>query len=920
MSLRGGSLIAVTSRVRRRSLSFVAAMALASVTACAGDRSTAHARYRDASLATETRVRDLLRRMTLDEKFWQLYMAPGDPAESRDSLIHGVYGLQLRALRTDGDRDTLGDPTALARRYADRANRVQHFFVDSTRLGIPAILFEEAAHGLVQYGAMAYPAAIALAASWDTVLVRRVATAIAREARTRGVRQVLSPVLNLARDPRWGRVEETFGEDALLASAMGVAYIQPFERAGVVTTPKHFIANYGDGGRDSYPIEASLRQLEEVWYPPFRAAVEIGGARSVMAAYNSVDGSPAAQNHELLTETLRDAWGFRGVTISDAAGVGGANVLHFTAPDYATATKLALDAGLDVIFQSSVDQARLFRKSFADGMIAPRTIDSAVARVLRLKFALGLFERPYVNSDSAASASGDSANRRLARDAARASIVLLRNERLAPRLATAPMRDSGRRALPLDRSDARVAVIGADALDARLGGYTAPGARAVSIADALRERIEPRLVVSIARGPGRVTRSVVPVDSSALRHDSSGVTVGGLRGEYFDNITFGHAPVLTRTDRILDFSWTLGGPARALPRDWYSARWTGMLRAPASSRVRLGIQGNDGYRLWLDGRLLIDNWHKHSNGMMVVPVQLERGTTHALRVDYFETTGNGHVRLVWDQSVVDDSRARIAEAVAAARTSHTAIVVAGIEEGEFRDRSSLKLPGHQEELILAVAATGTPTVVVLVGAGAITMSPWLDRVAAVVSVWYPGQEGGRAIADMLLGDANPAGRLPMTFPMSEGQLPLVYDHKPTGRGDDYADGTGQPLFPFGHGLSYSSFEYASLAIEPSSIAVHGRATVRCRVTNTGVRAGDEVVQLYLRRTRSSVAQPIYKLTGFQRISLRPGESRDVTFTLGPTELSILDVDRRRVVEPGDVRILIGASSRDLRLRGTLTLR
>lgn len=856
--------------------------------------------YRDAHVSADDRARDLLARMTPEEKFWQLYMSPGDPRDDGVLLAHGAYGLQL--MPDAADTAASLQPRERARRLADRVNRVQHFFRDSTRLGIPALLFEEGAHGLVQPGATVFPAAIALAATFDTALVARVAGVIANESRARGVRQLLSPVLNLARDPRWGRVEETFGEDPRLAADLAVAMTARLEAAGIVTTPKHFIANYGDGGRDSWPVGLSRRELERTYFVPFRAAIARGGARSVMAAYNAVDGVPAAQNASLLTGVLRHDWGFGGVTISDAAGVGGANVLHFTAPDYATATRQAITAGLDVIFQSHVAQARLFSPPFLDGSLAAARIDSAVLRVLRLKFALGLFDAPDADAGAIERTLRDAASPRLAREVARASIVLLRNERGV---------------LPMPESATRIAVIGEDARIARLGGYTAAGARGLSVLDALRERLGARAVVSFAPGTGRITHSTVTVDSSFLEHDSAGVTRTGLRAEYFGNITLDGAPLVVRTDAHVDFSWTLGGPARGLSRDWYSARWTGALRAPSTGTIELGIEGSDGYRLWLDGRLVLDAWTKRSSGRRLVRVSMVKGRRMPIRLEYHETTGNAHVRLVWNHGVRDDRATHIAEAVRAARVSQLAVVVVGIEEGEFRDRASLALPGGQEALIRAVAATGTPTVVVLIGGGAITMSPWLDSAQGVLQAWYPGAEGGRAIVDVLMGDANPSGRLPYTIPVSEGQLPLTYDHEPTGRGDDYLDLTGHPLFPFGFGLSYSSFAYDALAIEPQLSGAEGLVVVRCTVRNTSARAGDEVVQLYLRNVVAPVAQPVLALAGFQRVHLAAGEARDVRFTLTPADLAILDADGRRVASTGDVRVYIGASSRDLRLRGTV---
>ena len=743
-------------------------------------------------------------------------------------------------------------------------------------------------HGLARPGATVFPQAIALAATWDTNLVSRVANAIARETRSRGIRQVLSPVVNIASDVRWGRVEETYGEDPLLASLMGVTFVSAFERRGVVATPKHFVANVGEGGRDSYPIDAGPRALEERFFPPFRAAIAHGHAQSVMTAYNSVDGSPATQNRHLLNDILKGAWGFSGFVISDAAATGGATVLHHTEASTASATQHAFAAGLDVVFQSSYQEHRPYLEAFRRGLVPESVVDASVARVLRAKVELGLFEHPYVNPDSAAYWNGNPAHRVLAREAARAGIVLLKNEA----------------ALPLAKTVRSIAVIGTDASEARLGGYSGPGIQVTSILDGIRAAVGPTTTVRYAPGPGRSGRDYVIVPQEQLP--------GGLHGEYFDNPGLDGQPRVVRTDPRIDFGWTLNSPAPEIPYDWYSVRWTGTVVAPATGVHRVGIEGNDGYRLYLDDRLLIDDWTKRSYGARLVDVDLAPGTSHLIRLEYLETTGNATLKLVWDAGVARDWRTRIDMAVTVARASDVAVIVAGIEEGEFRDRAFLGLPGHQSELIDAVAATGRPVIVVLVGGSAITMAPWLERVAGVLDAWYPGEAGGLAVADVLFGDYNPAGRLPITFPMAEGQLPLYYDHKPTGRGDDYVDLTGQPLFPFGYGLSYTRFEYSSLEIEPG--------LVRCRVKNVGERAGDEVVQLYLHNDLASVAQPVIALKGFTRIHLGPGEERVVTLRLGPDELRLLDRDLHWVVEPRQVRVMVGASSRDIRLRGLLTVR
>ncbi|MDE3174035.1 MAG: glycoside hydrolase family 3 C-terminal domain-containing protein [Gemmatimonadota bacterium] len=838
--------------------------------------------------------------MSVTDKFWQLFMIPGDRDRPADDYSHGIFGLQISEA-PPGDTVPVADA---AREQAERINAIQRYFVDSTALGIPIIPFDEAVHGLVRAGATVFPQAIALAATWDTTLMRDVATAIAAETRSRGVRQVLSPVVNLADDVRWGRVEETYGEDPYLSSAMARNFVAPFERAGVVATPKHFVANIGAGGRDSYPIDWDQRVLDEYYFPPFKAAIRQGGAQSIMSAYNSVRGVPATQNRWLLTDVLRRRWGFTGFVISDAAATGGPTVLQHTEANTLTATRDAFAAGLDVVFQSSYPQYRPYLAAFERGMIPRAVMDSAVAHVLRVKFGLGLFDHPFVDPDSAAAENGSAAHLALARRAAEESIVLLKNDRAT---------------LPLAATVGSVAVIGADADEARLGGYSGPGLRRISIVQALRDRLGADRVY-YAAGPGRGSPTYVVVPGAALSSTDSGHTVAGLRGEYWDNNRFDGVPRIVRTDPQVDFGWTLNSPGRGIPFDWYSVRWTGRITVPASGVAHLGVEGNDGYRLYLDGKLLIDDWIKRSFGTRVADVRLAPGSAHDLRLEYYESTGNARVKLVWDAGVRDDWRAQIDSAVSAARASDVAIVVAGIEEGEFRDRALLGLPGHQEALIRAVAATGKPTVVVLIGGSAITMSDWLDSASAVLDAWYPGEQGGPAVADVLFGDADPAGRLPITFPVFEGQLPLVYDHQPTGRGDDYVNLTGQPLFPFGFGLSYATFAYSNLRIAPDPVGPAGSATIRCTITNTGPRAGDEVAQLYIHDVLATVGRPVMQLEGFRRLHLEPGQSADVEFHLGPDELHLVNQQNRWVVEPGQFRVMIGASSRDIRLRGFLTVR
>lgn len=858
--------------------------------------------YRDPALPLEARVQDLLARMTLEEKFWQLYMSPGSLDNRSHDYSHGAFGLQIGV---DSARAT-GDPAAVARAHAERINAIQRYFVEETRLGVPIIAFDEALHGLMREGATIFPQAIGLAATWDTALMGRVASAIARETGTRGVRHVLSPVVNLGNDARWGRMEETYGEDPFLAARMGVAFTRAFESRGIIATPKHFVANVGEGGRDSYPIDLSARHLEEYHFPPFRAAIAEAGARSVMTAYNSVDGRPATQQPWLLTEVLRRQWGFGGFVISDAAATGGATVLHMTEPDTPVAAQHAWTAGLDVVFQSTWEQHRPYLDAVRRGLVATATLDSAVARVLRAKFALRLFEQPYVDPDSAAFwSAANPVHAALAREAAEASLVLLRNDGTLPLASTAR----------------RIAVLGTDAVEARPGGYSG----APRLAQSMLEGIEAWAsregrAVRFAPGPGRFEGGATPIAPEFLSHPREEAREAGLRGEYFDNIALAGAPALVRTDPRLDFAWTLSGPARGIARDWYSVRWTGVLTVPAEGVRRLGIHGTDGFRLWLDGRLLIDNWQQRSAGIRLADVALAPGSRHDLRVEFYRASMNGRIALVWEAATVPAHIAALDSAVATARQSDVAVIVAGIEEGEFRDRASLRLPGHQEAMIRAVAATGTPVVVVLVGGGPVVMRDWIEEVGAVLVAWYPGDRGGEAVAGALAGEVNPGGRLPMSWPVAEGQLPLVYNHKPTGRGDDYLDLTGEPAFPFGFGLSYATFAYGDLRISADTLAATDTLRVTVRVRNTGTRAGDEVVQVYIKDVLASVARPVMELKAFARVpNLAPGESREVVLEVPVQSLQFLDANLRWVVEPGEYRVLVGSSAKEIRSRGVVVV-
>ncbi|MGJ7030807.1 glycoside hydrolase family 3 C-terminal domain-containing protein [Niabella hirudinis] len=861
--------------------------------------------YRNPSLPIEARVQDLLSRMTPQEKFWQLFMIPGDLDKAAPGQYkNGLFGFQVSAATTGAGEAAQqmlsynqGSVNALT--FVKKINSIQKYFVEQTRLGIPLLFFDEALHGLVRSDATSFPQAIGLAATFDTTMMRRVANAIADETLQRGIRQILTPVVNLASDVRWGRTEETYGEDPFLTSQMGVVFVSSFEKKNIITTPKHFVANVGDGGRDSYPIHWTERYLEETHLLPFKACFEKGGSRSVMTAYNSLDGTACTANSWLLNTKLKEQWGFKGFVISDAGATGGTLVLHHTAKDYPESGAQAINGGLDVIFQTDYQHYKLFDPHFYDGKISQARIDDAVTRVLRAKFELGLFDHPYVDEKKAAQ---NFDHRQVAKQAALESMVLLKNDN---------------KILPLSKQVRTLAVIGTDATEARLGGYSGPGIHKISMLEGLKKKAGAATAITYAPGPGRSDVAWKPLPANFLWHYEGTALKQGLQFGVFNQINFSGQPVDRGVDAEINKLWTLSRPSPKLKQDFYAVRWEGLIRPDVSGSYQVGLSGNDGFRLYLDDRLVIDNWKKESFRTLLVPVSFVKGKTYKLKVEYYEPVGNGKLQLVLQGA--DDREARIREAVAVAEKADAVVIAAGIEEGEFRDRAMLSLPGRQEELIQRVAKTGKPVVVVLVGGSAITMSSWLPAVKGVLQVWYPGEEGGHAVADVLLGDYNPGGRLPVTFPMHEAQLPLVYNHKPTGRGDDYENLSGRPLFPFGFGLSYTTFEYGNLRLERKTIGISDSVRVRFTVKNTGTVAGDEVPQLYIRDDLASLAQPVLALKGFQRVPLKPGETKELDFLITPELLQLLNQQMKWVVEPGNFSIMIGASSADIRLRTALTV-
>jgi beta-glucosidase len=741
--------------------------------------------YRMPEAPIDARVADLLGRMTLEEKLAQIQGvwnrkreiqdAAGrfDPSKAK-ALIGPGIGEVARPSEIAGapsDRNVRS-----AREQAVFVNAVQRWLIENTRLGIPAMFHEEALHGLTAPGGTHFPVPIGLASTWDPLLIERAMSVAALEGRARGAQHVLSPVVDLGRDPRWGRIEETYGEDPYLVSRLGVAAVRGYQGTSLPLAPdkvfatlKHF-AGHGshEGGINTAPPLVSERLLRAELLVPFEAAVK-AGAYTVMPSYNEVDGVPSHASQWLLGDILRREWGFQGLVVSDYFGIEQMQTRHRVALDRADAGAQALEAGVDLELPDPYGYPELLG-AVKRGRLPESAIDQAVARMLRAKFLAGLFEQPYVDPDRAERVTNTAEHQALALEAARRSIVLLKNQ-------------GG--LLPLDRARIKtLAVIGPNAKGLHLGGYSRDPGRGVDVLTGITQRAGAGVKIVTAEGV-RITE--------------------------------------------------------------HEANW-------GADRVELG-----------------------------------------------DATKN---------------RARIEEAVAVARQADVIVLAIGTNESVSReawadnhlgDVADLTLMSNQEELVDAMLRTGKPVVALLVNGRPLAVPSLAARVPAIVEAWYPGQEGGTAIGEVLFGDVNPGGKLPVTFPRHTGQLPVYYNRRPTSF-RSHLDLTREPLWAFGFGLSYTSFALDELRVASPSIAPDGRSEVSVRVTNTGKRAGDEVVQLYIRDQVSSVTRPVKELRGFERVTLTPGESKRVTFTLGPDELSMIDRRMQRVVEPGRFDVMVGTSS------------
>ena len=826
--------------------------------------------YLNPSLPREQRVDDLVSRMTLEEKASQLVN-------------------QARAI---------------------------------PRLQVPAYdWWSEALHGVAREGfATVFPQAIGLGATWDAPLIHEMATVIGVEARAKhyeavrhGRRDIFegltfwSPNINIFRDPRWGRGQETYGEDPFLTAHIGIAFVTGLQGDDpkylqVVATPKHFAVHSGpEPMRHAFNAEVSKHDMEDTYLPAFRATVTEGKAQSVMCAYNAINAEPACANTFLLKDELRGAWGFDGFVVSDCDAVADIERGHHYTKTLPEAAAVSLKMGTDndcadsrARVADSTDYMK-YVDAVKQGLLTEQDIDVAVKRLFRARFALGMFDPPEMvkYAQIPITANDTEQHRQLALKVARESMVLLKNDGV----------------LPLPAKVKRIAVVGplADSLRVLEGNYNGTASHPKTALDGIRQEFSKAKVVF---APGtKFLRDPLAVPASALSTTDGQL---GLKAEYFNGTELTGTPVVTRVDPQLDFrfiSYTVPG----LDAKSFSVRWTGMLTPSDSGTYSLAVTGGDVYRLSLDGKLLVENPDKHTSTTKTAEVHLEHGHKYAIKLEFFHSSGTEAVRLSW---VHTDGETR-EDAIGAAKAADVVIATVGITadlEGEEMkvnvpgfsggDRTSIELPKDEEDLLEAVKATGKPLIVVLMNGSALAVSWASQNANAILDAWYPGEEGGAAIAETLSGRNNPAGRLPVTFYRTLDQLPPFVDYSMKNR--TYRYFSGKPLYPFGYGLSYTKFLFTNIQLSTKTVKAGDSLDVDADVRNAGVRDGDAVAELYLSFPQAP-GMPIRALRGFKRVPVAAGGTQHVHFTLDPRDLSSVTETGDRVVAPGSYWISVGGS-------------
>ncbi len=855
--------------------------------------------FADKNLNIEERILDLISRMTLEEKVRQLDIYSGAEVLT-DSKMPAIF---------DGDKykELYGELGigCLQIRYSSAKlnNQIQEYNIKNTRLGIPVLFSEETLHGLVWPEATIFPQQIALAGTFEPDLAYKQGRAIASEVRSLGVHEGWSPVLDLARDPRWGRVEEGYGEDTYLGAKFAYKMVEGLQgndltrNNSIVSEPKHF-SGYGapSGGLNCGPAMFGRRDHVNYCLPIFEAAFN-AGALNTMCSYNTIDGVAVAGDKELLTDVLRNELGMKGFVRSDMTAIRMLHTCHYAAKSDREAIKMGIEAGVDMQLYDYPHEE--YQNTLIDlvntGEITEEVINISCSRVLRVKFMLGLFENPFTDETLSERVVNCREHKEIALEVAEKSICLLKNQN---------------NILPLKKSIKNIAVIGPSAAVCRFGGYSSASSveRGITLLDGIKSLVSKDTKVVYNSGCNILDTDIKPIPQNWLR-DADGKS--GLTGEYFNNLDFSGEPVCTRVDRMINFNFIYSKPAAGVNADKFAVRWSGTLLTDCSFKGCIGLSTMDSMRLWIDNNLVVDGW-EGLNANQMIDFDFVQGKEYQIRIEYKNDQRGARVIFGYN-----NGRLNMDEAIRIAQNADVAIVAVGDSEetcGENFDRADLGLPGKQLDLVKAIHATGTPVVLVLQNGRPMSITWENDNIPAIIEAWHIGEQGGMAISKVIFGDVNPAGRLPMSFPKSVGQIPVHYNRCPFSA-TKYVEMDWLPLYPFGYGLSYTNFEYSNIRLSKAEININETVDVMFDVTNAGDCHGEEVAQLYIHDEYSSVLRPYKELAGFKRIYLEKGERKTVILTLGYEQLRVLNKEFKWVVEEGKFEVMVGNNSANILLTG-----
>lgn len=870
-------------------------------------------KYKDPSLSPKERAKDLLSRMTLEEKVAQMDMIRGVELATKVHEAHFCAVDETSDFYWDKVEESMGKrgmgfvhdvysvPAVL--------NKLQRYLVEETRLGIPCIFTGEALHGLSWPGAMVFPMPISLGAAFHPELTKEVGHAIAAETRSLGIHEILAPNLDLAREPRWGRVEETFGEDTYLSSRMAYAIITGEQGDdisapdAVLAEPKHYcVHGIPEAGTNCSPARVGQREVETAYLPVFEAGIKKAGAYNAMASYNCIDSEAMICSEHYLREVLKERFGLKGYVRADFGAVSRLSHTHHMSRDNKESIEMAVNGGLDVQgfdFPNEVWQNSLI-ELVQEGRIAQEVIDDAVYRILKTKFELGIFEHPYADEERYKEVVRCQKHKAVSYQAAVESLVMLQNKG---------------NLLPLSKEISSVAVIGPSSGTQRIGSYSSVpyGYTVSSLYEEIRKKVGPGCVVRQADGCGVTEHDVDIIPKNWFEN--------GICLEYYNNDSFAGEPVGKSRTNMIKFNWILAKPHRDLEFKGYSVRMSAKMKVntydfAGTDRFvgKLVFTTGDSVRVIVDGKCLIDSFGDHKQKLPSCPFEFVNGAEHDVVIEYVcDVNGN-------DLSFcVDHHEDNMDNAVEAAKNSDVVVLVCGdnkVTSGEGMDRWDLKLYGKQQELIRRVSELGKPVVLVLENGKPVDLTYETEHLDSILVAWFGGEFGAKAIADILFGEISPSGKLPITFPQNVGSLPCYYSMLPGGS-PFYLEGEKKERFEFGFGLSYTSFEYGNLHVQKGDGPCD--FLVGVTVKNSGKMAADEVVQLYVQDLYSSIVTPDRLLQGFQRISLEPGECREVVFRLGFDSFKLLNKKFQWVVEKGEFKIMVGASSRDIRLETVINV-